>query len=72
VGIKFALVAGGTGFIGSHLVDRLVSDGWKVRILDNFSSGRMENIEHHKGNQDMEIIKGDLKRTREKEACPIP
>jgi glycosyltransferase involved in cell wall biosynthesis len=46
--VKFALVTGGAGFIGSHLVDRLVSDGWKVRILDNFGSGRMENIKHHK------------------------
>jgi UDP-glucose 4-epimerase len=59
--VKFALVTGGAGFIGSHLVDRLISDGWKVRILDNFSSGRMENIEHHKGNRDVEILKGDLK-----------
>jgi len=47
MGVKSALVTGGAGFIGSHLVDRLISDGWKVRILDNFSSGRMENIEHH-------------------------
>jgi UDP-glucose 4-epimerase len=39
---RFALVINGPGFIGSHLVDRLVSDGWNVRILDNFSSGRME------------------------------
>jgi UDP-glucose 4-epimerase len=52
--VKFALVTGGAGFIGSHLVDRLVSDSWKVRILDNFSGGRMENIEHHKGNRDVE------------------
>jgi UDP-glucose 4-epimerase len=59
--VKFALVTGGAGFIGSHLVDRLVSDGWKVRILDNFSSGRMENIEHHKGNRKVEIVRGDLK-----------
>ena len=59
--VKFALVTSGAGFIGSHLVDRLVSDGWKVRILDNFSSGRIENMEHHKGNRDVEIMKGDLK-----------
>jgi nucleoside-diphosphate-sugar epimerase len=39
---KLALVTSGAGFIGSHLVDRLVSDDWNVRILDNFSSGRME------------------------------
>jgi UDP-glucose 4-epimerase len=59
--VKFALVTGGAGFIGSHLVDRLISEEWKVRILDNFSSGRMENIEHHKGNRCVEILKGDLK-----------
>jgi UDP-glucose 4-epimerase len=59
--VKFALVTGGAGFIGSHLVDRLVSDGWSVRILDNFGSGRMENIERHKGNRNVEIVRGDLK-----------
>jgi UDP-glucose 4-epimerase len=58
---RLALVTGGAGFIGSHLVDRLVSDGWKVRVMDNFSSGRIENIEHHKDNRDVEILKVDLK-----------
>ncbi len=58
---KFALVTGGAGFIGSHLVDRLVSDGWNVKILDNFSSGRTENIKHHKGNSKVEILPLDLK-----------
>jgi UDP-glucose 4-epimerase len=65
---KFALVTGGAGFIGSHLVDRLLLDNWKVRIVDNFSSGRVENIKHHKGNQDVEIIRGDLKSFEVKEA----
>ena len=60
-----ALVTGGAGFIGSHLVDRLVSEGWHVRILDNFSSGRMENIAHHNGNRHVEVIKGDLKNYAE-------
>jgi UDP-glucose 4-epimerase len=64
---KFALVTSGAGFIGSHLVDRLVSDGWSVRVLDNFSSGRMENIKHHKGNRDVEILRGDLKNPEEAE-----
>jgi len=64
---RFALVTGGAGFIGSHLVDRLVSGGWSVRIVDNFSSGRMENIEHHKGNREVEILRGDLKSPKEAE-----
>jgi UDP-glucose 4-epimerase len=66
---KFALVTGGAGFIGSHLVDRLVSDGWRVRVLDNFSSGRMENVEHHRGNRNVEIFEGDLKNFDEAEGA---
>ena len=52
------LVTGGAGFIGSHLVDRLVEMGHYVRVLDNFSTGRVENLAHHGG---VEVVKGDLK-----------
>jgi UDP-glucose 4-epimerase len=41
-------------------VDKLVSDGRRVRVLDNFSSGRMENVKHHRGNRKVEILRGDL------------
>lgn len=41
-----ALVTGGAGFIGSHLVERLLADGYRVRVLDNYSTGRPENLEH--------------------------
>ena len=50
------LVAGGAGFIGCHLVKRLIEDGNKVTVIDNFSSGRMENI---KG-QDINIINHNI------------
>ena len=41
------LVTGGAGFIGSHIVDRLVEMGESVRVIDNFATGRLENIEHN-------------------------
>jgi len=41
-----AIVTGGAGFIGSHLVDRLLLDGHHVIVLDNFSTGRLENLDH--------------------------
>ncbi|MEM3680035.1 MAG: NAD-dependent epimerase/dehydratase family protein [Metallosphaera sp.] len=53
------LVTGGAGFIGSHLVDRLVGEGFAVKVLDNFSSGRIDNIAHRLG--DVELVRGDLK-----------
>jgi UDP-glucose 4-epimerase len=55
------LVTGGAGFIGSHLVDRLVRDGYRVRVVDNLSSGRIENIKHHLDANTVELIIGDLK-----------
>ena len=43
---KRALVTGGAGFIGSHLVEMLVSEGCKVTVLDNLSSGNYSNLKH--------------------------
>jgi len=63
--MREALVTGGGGFIGSHLVDRLVSEGWSVKILDNFSSGRMENIAHQSGNSCVKVLNVDLKNLQD-------
>jgi UDP-glucose 4-epimerase len=65
--IRFNLVAGVTGFIRNHLVDRLISNGWRVRVLDNFSSERIENVEHHRGNRNVELLRGNLKNFEEAE-----
>ena len=53
-----SLVTGGAGFIGSHLVDALLKLGHEVTVLDNFSTGRPENLDHVKGK--VEIIECDL------------
>ena len=53
------LVTGGAGFIGSHLVDRLVSKGERVRVIDNLSSGRIDFIEEHIGDS-VELVVVDL------------
>ena len=56
-------MTGGAGFIGSHLVTRLLSEGFEVWVLDNFSSGRMENIAHHKDEVKFHLVKGDIRDT---------
>ena len=62
------LVTGGAGFIGSNIVDRLIRDGHYVRVLDNLSSGKMENLCITKAltPKVFEFIKGDI---RDKGAC---
>lgn len=55
---RLALVTGGAGFIGSHLVDRLLRDGWRVRALDDFSSGRAENLAA--AGEGVELVRGDV------------
>lgn len=54
------LVTGGSGFIGSHMVDRLMKEGNRVTVFDNLSSGKVEFIEQHFKNPDFFLIKGDL------------
>ena len=41
---SLAVVTGGAGFIGSHLTDALLAAGWRVRVLDNLSSGNRSNL----------------------------
>ena len=53
------LVTGGAGFIGSHIVDRLVADKHQVRVLDDLSSGRLENLAPVKDR--VEFVKADLR-----------
>jgi UDP-glucose 4-epimerase len=55
---RLALVTGGAGFIGSHLADALLAAGWAVRVLDDFSSGREENLRHLQDR--IEVVRGDF------------
>lgn len=55
-----AVVTGGAGFVGSHLVDRLLADGLKVVALDNFVTGKAENLSHLEGHSDFQLIEQDV------------
>ena len=54
------LVAGGAGFIGSHVVDRLLEQQYRVTVLDNLVNGKMSNISHHHENPHFHFIKGSV------------
>jgi dTDP-glucose 4,6-dehydratase len=54
------LITGGAGFLGSHLVDRLLADGFEVVVFDNLLTGRVENIEHHLGSERFKFVKQDV------------
>jgi UDP-glucose 4-epimerase len=53
---KKALVTGGAGFIGSHLADRLLADGWEVFALDDVSTGSLDNIAHLRDRPDFHLV----------------
>lgn len=55
-----ALVTGGAGFIGSHVVDRLVDEGYRVTIVDNLSTGKLKNLNHHATFHHMSITSPSL------------
>lgn len=55
-----SLVTGGCGFIGSHIVDRLLLEGHDVVVIDNCSTGRKENLQHQQDNPHLKIFYGDI------------
>jgi len=58
--VSIDLVTGGAGFIGSHLVDRLIELGRRVRVVDNFASGHPRNLAHHAGCGALDLVEGDV------------
>ena len=58
--MKKALVTGGCGFIGSHLVELLLNEDYEVNVLDNMSTGRQSNLNNVSGKKKLEVFEGDL------------
>lgn len=64
------LVTGGAGFIGSNLCEALLANGNKVSCLDNFATGKRENIEHLMENENFRLLEGDIRNLKDCEnAC---
>jgi UDP-glucose 4-epimerase len=57
-----AVVTGGAGFIGSHMVDLLLERGMAVRVVDNLVGGREANLAHHKANAELTLDKRDIRQ----------
>ena len=60
-----AVVTGGCGFIGSHITDRLIALGHQVRVIDNFTTGRPQNLEHQKNCKNLTIYQKDIRNKEE-------
>jgi UDP-glucose 4-epimerase len=59
--MPLAVVTGGAGFIGSHMVDLLLAEGFTVNVIDNLSGGRLENLEHLKGEPRLRVDTRDIR-----------
>ncbi|MFN7016906.1 MAG: SDR family NAD(P)-dependent oxidoreductase, partial [Fimbriimonadales bacterium] len=55
-----AVITGGAGFIGSHLAERLIAEGWRVTVVDNLITGKQENVQHLLQRDDFAFIQHDV------------
>ena len=63
--IQRVLVTGGAGFIGSHIVDELLNKGFETFIIDNLSSGNLDNLKDNLHNPMLHIIRGDISQIKD-------
>jgi len=59
--MSLAIVTGGAGFIGSHMVDRLLGEGYRVHVIDNLSGGRLQNLDQHKNHPNLAVEVRDIR-----------
>lgn len=59
--MSIAVVTGGAGFIGSHMVDLLLGEGFRVHVIDNLYGGRLQNLDQHKGNPNLCVEVRDIR-----------
>ena len=62
--MKTVLITGGAGFIGSHTVDKFINKDFKVRVLDNLTGGREQNLKHHSKNRNLEVEYKDIRKIK--------
>lgn len=61
---RIAVVTGGAGFIGGHMVDLLIERGFTVRVIDNLVGGRLENLKHLEGHPRLQVYVDDLRNVQ--------
>lgn len=59
--MKLAVVTGGAGFIGSHMVDLLIAEGYRVHVIDNLTGGRIQNLDQHRDNPNLAVEVRDIR-----------
>lgn len=62
--MSLAVVTGGAGFIGSHMVDLLLEEGYLVHVIDNLTGGRLQNLEQHKSNAQLAVEVRDIRELK--------